>query len=121
MQPGETHTQTLGRELLEECGVELAELGEPFGRVIEHNLPRETDLDVFRMTSYYYLCRIGTGRHPLQLDEYERALGFSPEWIDIDAAIAVNRLSLRIPADKPRYTERETFVLERVRRQIFGP
>jgi 8-oxo-dGTP pyrophosphatase MutT (NUDIX family) len=117
---GETHVEALRRELLEECGTDLAGEGQPFGRVIEHNIPKEADFDVFRMISFYYVCQLAPGRHPLQLDDYERELGFSPQWVGIDEAIRVNRMALQHTAERPRYAERETFVLELVRRQIFG-
>ena len=36
---GESHAQTLTREILEECGMSLRQIGSEIGAVIEYNIP----------------------------------------------------------------------------------
>ncbi len=111
VQPGESRVQALARELSEECGAELLEVGAALGQVIEYLDPEEPDYDVFRMTSSYYFCTIKPGQRALNLDDYERELGFQPVWIEPDAAVAANKEMLRAGRGA-RWTERDTFILE---------
>src|ERR1041384_6390167 len=82
----ETHAQALRREVQEECGTSVVQIGPEIGAVIEYNVAQENDYDVFKMTSHYYHCEV-TGAFGMQkLDEYEQALGFEPVWISIENA-----------------------------------
>jgi 8-oxo-dGTP pyrophosphatase MutT (NUDIX family) len=115
---GETHHQALAREILEECGARVARVDGEFGLVIEYDFPIETEYDVFKMGSYYYLCQVEDSLCELQLDPYELDLGFQAAWVDIDTAIATNTEVLLRGADYPRWTRRDTYVLGEVRRKI---
>src|SRR5690554_1883720 len=55
---GETKVQTLIREVQEECGALVSEIEKEVGKVIEYNKPLEKEYDVFKMTSYYYICMV---------------------------------------------------------------
>ena len=113
---GETHAQALARELLEECGASLLSVDGELGAIIEYNIPMEKDFDVFKMTSYYYLCRIKDSDFAAQkLDGYEAELGFQPMWIDIDKAIEANKLLLNSSID---WLPREVFSLEYLKQNI---
>ncbi|MEI7848874.1 MAG: NUDIX domain-containing protein [Chloroflexota bacterium] len=90
-QTGETHQQTLKREFLEECGAEMLEFGDAFGKVIEYDLPQETNYALFKMTSYYYFCQVNLQFFEQTLDDYEAALGFAPVWIKVEDAIRNNQ------------------------------
>jgi 8-oxo-dGTP pyrophosphatase MutT (NUDIX family) len=108
---GESHEQALARELREECGVSLLSVDGELGVVIEYNIPKEAEFDVFKMTSHYYFCQAGDGFGTQKLDEYEKNLGFKPVWVDIDHALSTNRSLLN--SDKiPEWLRREIFVLE---------
>ena len=108
----ETHEHALARELLEECGATLLSVDGELGAVIEYNFPVEKDFDVFKMTSHYYWCKIKDGIFSEQkLDDYEKDLGFTPAWVDIDEAIQKNK-SLQNVSDPPKWLNRENFVLE---------
>jgi 8-oxo-dGTP pyrophosphatase MutT (NUDIX family) len=108
----ETHEHALARELLEECGATLFRVDGQIGAVIEYNFPVEKDLDVFKMTSHYYWCKIIDGVFSEQkLDGYEKDLGFTPAWVDIDEAIRKNKSLQNVP-DPPEWLNRENFVLE---------
>jgi 8-oxo-dGTP pyrophosphatase MutT (NUDIX family) len=111
---GESHQQTLARELLEECGATLFSMDSALGAVIEYDIAEETDFDVFAMTSHYYFCQIGDGFGQQKLDEYEKELGFMPVWIDIEKAIATNRSLLNLEK-APEWLKREIFILEHVK------
>lgn len=115
----ESHEQALRREISEECGALLIEFGQSIGSVVEYDHPEESDYDVFKMTSYYYLCRVGDGFGAQKLDGYERDLGFTPTWIDIDESILANKMLL--DSDKtPEWLRREIFVLEYIRQNFLN-
>jgi len=119
---GETHAQALTREIHEECGALVTSIGQPFGKIIEYDLPMEREYDVFRMTSFYYWCQIEPSLVEQRLDAYEKELGFQPVWIEIDEAIRINAHLLRTQnRAEYRWLARETFVLEQIQaRQIQG-
>ena len=112
---GESHEQTLARELREECGATLISVDSRLGAIIEYNFPEEKDFDVFKMTSHYYFCRIKEGFSQQKLDDYEADLGFKPMWVDVDEAISTNQSLLN--SDKmPEWLKRELFVLNHIQR-----
>jgi 8-oxo-dGTP pyrophosphatase MutT (NUDIX family) len=119
VQEGESHEQALAREVEEESGAQLASFDECVGAVIEYDSPVETHYDVFKMTSHYYLCQVRAGFGVQKLDDYEKDLGFTPEWISIDAAIIKNR-SLLGSEVSPKWLKREIFVLEYIKDNLFG-
>lgn len=111
---GESHPQALERELLEECGASLLSVDGELGAVIEYNFPIEKDHDVFKMTSYYYLCQVRDGFGLQKLDGYEKDLGFTPVRVNIDEAISTNRSLLNLD-DVPQWLRREIFTLEHIK------
>ena len=108
---GETREQALRREVREECGAELSHIGEEIGSVVEYDNDTETDCDTFKMTSHYYRCEVTNGFGAQKLDGYERDLGFTPVWIDIEEAIRINKSLLSL-VNVPEWLPREIFVLE---------
>ena len=121
VQPGESHEQALRREVREESGALVAAIQGEFGMVIEYDLPEETDFDVFKMASYYYLCSLDGVFSAQNLDDYELDLAFKPEWVNIDLAIQTNKSVLASDGVKPFWTRRETFVLELLKAQLLKP
>jgi 8-oxo-dGTP pyrophosphatase MutT (NUDIX family) len=111
---GETHEQALHREIQEECGMSLLQVGEEICRTVEYDLPMEQEYDVFKMTSYYYPCEVQDGFGLQKLDDYEVGLGFTPVWIDIKKAIEINKVLLN-SSHPPRWLGREVLVLEYIR------
>jgi 8-oxo-dGTP diphosphatase len=119
IQDGETHAAALRRELREECGVSEVRILRPFGMAVEYNRSIETEYDIFRMTSYYYLCEIGEARVALQLDRYEQELGFTPVWVEVEQAIQANAALLQDEQRRPPpWTRRDLAVLERVKLEL---
>ncbi len=106
---GESHTEALARELMEECGAQLTEVIGPFGKTVEYGIPVETDFDVFRMTSYYYFCEIDGKLGEQTLVGYEIDLGLQPKWVEISEALKANEEVL--VEEPPLWTKLETIVL----------
>lgn len=114
---GETHEQTLRREIREECGLSLLRFGVEVGAVVEYIRPLYQGFDVFIMTSHYYLCEVDDNFGTQNLDDYEKELGFEPVWVDIDKTIRVNK-SLLTRIHPPGWLKREIFVLEFIRQNL---
>lgn len=109
---GESHVEALNREIEEECGVALAGISGEFGRIVEYGKAKETDYDIFKQTSHYYLCTVHSEFRGQKLDEHERELGLRPEWVEISVALAKNELSLTGNfGEPPSWARRETFIL----------
>ena len=110
---GEDHFSALSREVNEESGASLLKEMIEFGKVIEYDRPIEKQFDVFVMTSYYYICQIESQIGIQHLEKYESELGFTPEWISIEDAVAVNQtLQRERPGKLQRWVRRETEVLQ---------
>jgi len=116
---GETHAQALSREIQEECGTFLTQMGREIGAVIEYNIPMENDYDVFKMTSHYYQCDVEDGFGAQKLDGYEKDLGFKPVWIDIENAIQLNKALLHSD-HPPEWLRREIFLLEYIQQNLLN-
>lgn len=80
IEPGETPTQALRREIREELSAEISV--DRFVCTVEHDYP------TFHLTMHNYLCHIASGH--LQLLEHEAA-----RWLDLDHITSVDWL----PAD----------------------
>lgn len=120
VEDGEEHATTLQRELMEECGVQLKAILGKFGRVEEYDRAEEDGFDLFCMHSHYYLCEVEDGFGVQKLDDYEREYGFTPEWVTVEHAIAVNRALLENPPPNiQRWVRRELFVLETIKQRFF--
>ncbi|MDO9087367.1 MAG: NUDIX domain-containing protein [Anaerolineaceae bacterium] len=113
IQDGEERWAALAREIKEECGTKLIKILDEFGKMIELDLAEEEEFDLFKMTSYYYLCEVEDSFGEQNLDDYEYEYGFRPEWVSLEHAIAVNRALLEDPPPNiQRWVSRELFVLE---------
>jgi 8-oxo-dGTP pyrophosphatase MutT (NUDIX family) len=113
VEEGESHEQALARELQEECGASLVSMDGELGAVVEYNHAKEAEYDVFKMTSYYYFCRVDENFGLQSLDDYERDLGFKPMWVALDFALSANRALIASPTP-PEWLRREIFVLEHI-------
>ncbi len=115
----ESFSEALRRELREETGAALSQISGLFGQVNEYDRAGEPEYDLFKMTSYYYLCQIEAELGSQQLDRYEADLGFQPLWVDIDVAIAANALLLKeSPVNAPKWTSRELYVLQQIKEKL---
>ena len=114
IEAGESHHVALARELLEECGAELREVGGLLGETREYRAAREPGFDAYCIRSLYYLCRIGDQLVAPQPQPYEIRLGFVPGWFALDEALQTNKTQLAGPC--PQWTARETRVLAQLQR-----
>jgi 8-oxo-dGTP pyrophosphatase MutT (NUDIX family) len=110
LEPGESHADALVREVREECGLAVAQVGEPVLVVHERRAGTEPGM-VLQMESRYLACEVGDEEHPRALDDYEHALGFQPVWVPLADAIRTNRIVLARGGAQP-WVHRETRVLE---------
>lgn len=111
---GESYEEALSREIREECGATLIGINGEFGQTVEYDIANEQEFDIFKMISYYYICEVDSVFGEQCLDDYEAKLGFKPVWIDIESAISANKAILKNKSSIPKWTRRETFVLEEV-------
>ncbi len=114
IEAGESHHVALARELLEECGAELMEVGALLGETREYRAAREPGFDAYCIRSLYYLCRIGDQLVAPQPQPYEIRLGFVPGRFALDEALQTNKTQLAGPC--PQWTARETRVLAQLQR-----
>lgn len=111
---GETFFETLVREIREETGSQVIDIVRDFGKVIEFDTPCDEDFDLFKMVSYYYICRVDPDMPllPQNLDDYEKKQQMHPVWIDMRTALAANQEIFSAgPRLKPRWMKREIFVM----------
>lgn len=118
---GETHYSALSREVNEESGGHIRKLTGEYGLVVEYDRPIEKHYNVFKMTSYYYRVDVESSFGIQHLENYEYELGFTPEWISVNEAIAVNQTLLRDhPSHVQRWVRRETTVLDIIKNELLG-
>jgi 8-oxo-dGTP diphosphatase len=121
IEPGESHADALRREVREELGAELTEIGDAFGKVVEWQFAMDPGFEFLRYTSYLYFCRVTEGVCPQKLEDYERDLQMQPEWVEVDSAIAVNAgICARQSVDHMLWIKRELLVLEKLREYLAG-
>lgn len=89
---GETYETALAREIREECGATVTSINDELGKVTEFDFSIDKNYDVFKMTSFYYICEVDPNFGEQSLDQYEKDLGFTPVWVDIDNAISTNQM-----------------------------
>jgi len=114
---GETYETALAREIREECGAKVLSINDELGKIIEFDIPIEENYDVFKMVSFYYICEVDLDFGEQSLDQYEKDLGFTPVWVDIDKAISANQMLID-SKNFPRWTPRELFALEYIKEKF---
>ncbi|MBB6480851.1 NUDIX domain-containing protein [Spirochaeta isovalerica] len=113
IEAGENHEEALRREILEESGYIISDMGPQIALISEFSEAAEPDMDFFRMNSHYYSCEVDTGEQTVQnLDDYEKALEMTPVWIEPAKALELNRSVLKNNPSPPRWTRREILFLE---------
>ena len=111
----ESHSECLIREVAEETGYVNCIIKDMLGTVIERKLDEYDNTSVFQMTSHYYLCElINDERIAQQLDDYEFAQEFRPEWILLIEAIERNEKRIN-RFEKNTWVKREIFVLKELK------
>jgi len=112
---GESHNQTLKREVREETGYIVIDVKDKIGVFTERKLDDKDENSIFEMTSYYYECEVSKDETIQQLDDYEEQLDFKPVWISLDEAIRLNEEVLKNKADINSWVYREASALIAIR------
>ena len=109
LEPGESHTETLCREVAEESGfaVDSASIRE-YGMVPRRE--RDPEGITFVQDNFYYLCDI-FGSVGQNLDDYEAEEGFTPVFVDPRHAIESNLHHDHFGMESPMFP-REAGVLQ---------
>jgi 8-oxo-dGTP pyrophosphatase MutT (NUDIX family) len=121
MENGESHRETLIREVLEESGlVVIPESIQEYGYV--HRIEKGRFEDKFIQDNYYYLCAAEEKLRIQHLDDYEEEEGFRLEFVTPREAIDTNRLHSHGEKEEivtfQGMLERENRVLEMLMQEI---
>ncbi len=112
-EPGETHIDTLSREVYEEVGLTVIPASACLlGKVRELRKSTKWPELVFDHTSYYYLAKVSESVGKQHLDDYEKDLQFKRFEVDIKTAYEVNMQLGRLDGNKNIL--REAYVLSQV-------
>lgn len=112
---GESHEHALVRETREETGLDIIPGSiRPFGVTREIRASQFVDKVIFDHTSYYYFADVSDGVHEQVLEDYEKDLGYTLEWVDMETARAVNLNLCRTHRYKSKFVLREAEILGRL-------
>lgn len=90
---GETHTETLIREVHEESGLRVIPQSiRKYGLV--RRIQKGRREDIFIQENFYYFCDAEAEADAQSLDIYEAEEEFTPEWVSPQRAIETNRRAL---------------------------
>lgn len=110
---GEELVDGLKRELEEETGASNVRVQRDYGYIEELRPHWQPDFDLMAMTSHFYFCDVDPDLSAPQMEEYEKANGMRPLWVDLDEAIAHNRgVMQRREVSMGLSIQRETYLLE---------
>ena len=111
MEEGESFADTLIRETREEVGYPIVPSSiKELGLIEEKRLSIVDENQIFHQLSYYFTADVLDERFDQSLDNYEKELVFTPEWVDIETAIRIN--SEFDEKYDVSFVRRDTFVLK---------
>lgn len=114
---GEIKDVALKREVLEEVGRRVISVNESLGYVDQIYNDIYDDRRYFYLRSYYFFCEISEEIYDLNLDAYEHDLGFTPIWVTVEEAIALNQEKFD-QGSKYHWTERELYILKLLKEML---
>lgn len=110
---GEDLIDGLRRELSEETGACNIQVQRNYGYIEELRPHWQPGFDLMQMTSHFFFCDIDPELRATEMEDYEKANGMRPVWVDLDAAVAHNRgVMQRREASMGLSIQRETYLLE---------
>ena len=116
-EPQETDAEALARELDEECGRDLLDVGPLVLTVHETHPAREEPTRRFEMESRYYACTVSGVRRTPRLSANEEREGLHAVLVPWHEAIETNRAVLGSGAGALPWVDRELAVLEFLARE----
>lgn len=123
MEKGETHEETLIREVAEESGLQVIPASiRPFGYV--KRMEKGGKEDLFIQENFYFFCDAKEDLVPQRLDTYEAQECFTLAFVAPDHAISANLLAMeKVAGEKPLYVtmlERENRILQMIKNNEKG-
>ena len=114
IEDGETHLETLAREIKEETGMTfIPNSAKEFGEVLKIQNGDESGKDTIHIQqNFYYTCKVEDEIGEQALDDDEKALDFVLKFVPIEEAIVVNTAFKSEDTFKQQMAERERRVLE---------
>ncbi|WP_409683484.1 NUDIX hydrolase [Paracoccus sp. (in: a-proteobacteria)] len=110
---GEGLIDGLCRELEEETGASNVRVQRNYGYIEELRPHWQPGFDLMNMTSHFFFCDIDPELRATKMEDYEKANGMRPVWVNLEEAIAHNRgVMQRREASMGFSIRRETFMLE---------
>jgi len=121
IEPNETHTEALIREVMEETGYSLLPKSiNKYGKILRI-LKGMGENEIFEQESFYYTCQVDERNPaaPVPDDDYEAEYGYEPILVSLDQAITTNEKLINIP--EIPWTLRDLTVLKELKQnQIEG-
>jgi 8-oxo-dGTP pyrophosphatase MutT (NUDIX family) len=117
--PGESLTVGLQREMEEETGATNTRVLRDFGYLEEYRPHGKGGFDLLHMTSHFFLCEIDQELKATRMEGYEKSNGMRPMWVDLRTALNHNRAVLqRQEITMGMSIQRETLMLELVAKEL---
>lgn len=119
---GETDRDTIIREVQEETGYQIAYVNQIIGTVLQQSQDMYEQDSCFVMTSLYYECALSDkAKTEIHLEQYEKELEFSAEFVTVEHALENNEQILKtVKMDRNPWVERETYVLREIHNCLLG-
>lgn len=95
---------------------------EHYGFIEEYRPHLKPDYDLMHMTSHFFVCDIAPDLAEVRMESYEIANGMRPVWISLSEAMSHNRQVMgRQEKTMGQSIQRETFMLEKISRELVQP
>lgn len=121
MDPGESLTAGLQREMEEETGATNTRVLLDVGYLEEYRLHGRGGFDLLHMTSHVFLYEIDLELKATNMEGYEKSNGMRPMWVDLHTAPNHNRAVMqRQEATMGMSIQRETLMLELVAKELLA-